>query len=150
MIKCKRERFKLRVNNIKMKFFKKRGGVRVFGKGISCHDCLQYAGKLSDGKPMCMKYGPLIDITCCRKFQKQKICPVSKDEKENAQADSRRAGNKCVHCRYFKEKKRARVPSSGECMKFPGRIFRGEERIACSLFENYGSFDFPVSVTTKS
>lgn len=116
-------------------------GNPVFGKEYSCRDCLQYGGMLSDGKPLCMKYGPLTDITCCRSFREKKdgdfafFCMENGKEESGEKEQTVSRGNRCILCRFFVKKKKNRLASAGECMKFPGRVYNGEERSGCGFFE---------------
>ena len=110
-----------------------KAGAHMFGKGISCNDCVYYAGKLSDGKPMCMKRGPLNDIICCRRFHRQEEAPDGKKQRKDHFSDI--AEEKCALCRYFKSEKEDCFFTSGECMKFPGKIFDGEKRAGCAFYK---------------
>lgn len=103
----------------------------MFGKGFSCIHCNSYAGRLSDGKPMCMKRGPLQDIICCVRFHKKE----EKETAENTDPFFKTAGYDCTQCCFFREKEAVTGEiSSGECMKFPGRVFRGGKRGGCIFY----------------
>ena len=103
----------------------------MFGKSFRCIDCIHYGGTLSDGRSMCMEKGPIRDIICCKNFSGSKeINQNNKTKKENTPLPF-----DCRSCLYFNKSESSVNSGTGECTKFPGKIFNGEKRKPCVFFK---------------